>query len=199
MLLSAGFSDGVELRTFKPANSNPTSAGTAHIMALSANMAAAGAGGTGIAVTGGMAFGGNAMATPQTFSSSFRPPPSGHGGPNDSCCGGGGGGGAYDLRALEREEEPEEDLHACLGVDIGTSTIKVRLCCQPSSNGSIVGCFRHALRVCNRPSEITHALRRVRTCIGCPELLLLRRKLDGGSRVSIVGVIRRRARRWGSG
>eukprot|EP00752_Nemacystus_decipiens_P003644 g3358.t1 len=96
-------------------------------MALSANMAGAGTGGAGMAMTGGMAFGGNAMATPQTFSSSFRPPPSGHGGPNDSCCGGGGGGGAYDLRALEREEEPEEDMHACLGVDVGTSTIKACL------------------------------------------------------------------------
>eukprot|EP00903_Cladosiphon_okamuranus_P011185 g10554.t1 len=96
-------------------------------MALSANMAGAGAGGAGVVVSGGMAFGGSAMATPQTFSSSFRPPPSGHGGPNDSCCGGGGGGGAYDLRALEREEEPEEDLHACLGVDVGASSIKACL------------------------------------------------------------------------
>lgn len=100
-------------------------AGIAHTMALSANMAGAGAGGAGMAMTGGMAFQGNAVGTPATFSSSFRPPPSGHGGPGDTCCGG-GGGGAYDLRALEREEEPQEDLHACLGVDVGTSSIKVR-------------------------------------------------------------------------
>lgn len=112
-----------------------STASAAHIMALSANMAGAGAGGAGMAMTGGMAFSGSAMATPATF----RPPPSsGHGGPNDTCCGGGGGGGAYDLRALEREEEPEEDLHACLGVDVGTSSIKVRLVCrQHFSNGSI--------------------------------------------------------------
>lgn len=101
-------------------------------------MAGAGAGGAGMAMAPGMAFGGNAMATPATFTI----PPGGHGGaghnhggPGDSCCGG-GGGGAYDLRALEREEEPTEDLHACLGVDVGTSSIKVghpdslvRSCC----------------------------------------------------------------------
>lgn len=110
-------------------------------------MAGAGAGGAGMAMTGNMAFGGNAMATPQTFSSSFRPP-SGHGGPNDTCCGGGGGGGAYDLRALEREEEPDEDTHACLGVDVGTSTIKVCLFCQPSQT-SIFGYM--SLSPHNRP------------------------------------------------
>lgn len=97
-------------------------------------MAGAGAGSAGMAMTGGMAFGGNAMGTPATFSSGFQPPPSGHahGGPGDTCCGG-GGGGAYDLRALQKEEEPVEDMHACLGVDVGTSTIKVRLLELPSS------------------------------------------------------------------
>lgn len=99
-------------------------------MALSANMAGASAGGTAMTMNSGMAFGGSAMATPTTFSSSF----SGAGGARhapgpggDSCCGGGGGGGAYDLKSWEKQEEPDEDTHACLGVDVGTSSIKVSL------------------------------------------------------------------------
>lgn len=94
------------------------------IMALSASTAGAGAG---MAMTPGMAFGGNAMAAPQAFSS-FEPPPSAGPPPGAAGMGTGGGqgaGGAYDLRAWEKEDGPNEDLHACLGIDVGTSTIKV--------------------------------------------------------------------------
>ena len=129
-------------------------------------MAGAGAGGAGMAVTGGMAFGGNAMATPQTFSSSFRPP-SGHGGPNDSCCGGGGGGGAYDLRALEREEDPDEDMHACLGVDVGTSTIKVGLFWS-----SVLERI-YNVRVCHSSTTVRRRKTRVVPCAYRPLLRLI--------------------------
>lgn len=89
-------------------------------MALSAGTAGA------VAMAPGMAFGGNAMAAPQAFSS-FEPPPSAGPPPGGMGTGGGqGAGGAYDLRAWEKEDGPNEDLHACLGIDVGTSTIKVR-------------------------------------------------------------------------
>lgn len=92
-------------------------------MALSANMAGAGAGNAMAMTPGGMGFGANAMAAPQAFSS-FEPPPTA--GPGPSNAGGpGGAGGAYDLRAWEKKDEPDEDMHACLGVDVGTSNIKV--------------------------------------------------------------------------
>ncbi len=78
-----------------------------------------------MAMAPGMAFGGNAMANPANFKP-FEPPPTSScaGG---SCCapGKGDGGGAYDLRGWEKEEGPDEDMHACLGVDVGTSSIKV--------------------------------------------------------------------------
>lgn len=97
-------------------------------------MAGAGAGGAGMAMTAGVAFGGNAMAAPATFST-FEPPPTGPGagagaGAAGAAAGRGGGGGAYDLRAWEKEEYLDEDVHACLGLDVGTLSIKVRLCCQ---------------------------------------------------------------------
>ncbi|CAN0215799.1 unnamed protein product [Ectocarpus sp. 6 AP-2014] len=87
---------------------------------------APGGGGAGMAMGPGMAFGGTGMGTPSTF----RPPPSAPRGGGDSCCGGGGGGGGYDLRAAAceaEEEELDEDTHTCLGVDVGTSSIKACL------------------------------------------------------------------------
>lgn len=96
-------------------------------MALSAGAAGAGAGAA-MAMNPGMSFGGNAMAAPQTFSS-FEPPPSAGPPPGAASMGTGGGqgaGGAYDLRAWENRGGPDEDLHACLGIDVGTSSIKVR-------------------------------------------------------------------------
>lgn len=96
-------------------------------MAMSTSMAGAGAaGGAGMAMSPGLAFGGNAMAAPATFST-FEPPPSAPGaGASSAAAGrGGGAGGAYDLRAWEKEQEVQEDMGACLGVDIGTSSIKV--------------------------------------------------------------------------
>ena len=94
-------------------------------MALSTSMAAgAGAGGAGLTLNPGMNFGANALAAPQAFSS-FEPPPTA--GPQaDMGTGGRGAGGAYDLRSWEKEDLPEEDHHACLGMDVGTSSIKVR-------------------------------------------------------------------------
>ncbi|CAM9918385.1 unnamed protein product [Ascophyllum nodosum] len=95
-------------------------------MALSTSMAAgAGAGGAGLTLNPGMNFGANALAAPQAFSS-FEPPPTA--GPQaDMGTGGRGAGGAYDLRSWEKEDLPEEDHHACLGMDVGTSSIKACL------------------------------------------------------------------------
>lgn len=108
-------------------------------MALSAG--AAGAGGAGMVMAPGVAFGGNAMANPANFKP-FEPPPTAScaGG---SCCppGKGDGGGAYDLRGWEKEEEPNEDMHACLGVDVGTSSVKVSV-----SRGSMCGNSRASIR-----------------------------------------------------
>lgn len=108
---------------------------TTHTMALSASMAGAGAGGTAMTMNPGMAFGGNVMAAPATFST-FEPPPTAPGagagaGAAGAGAGRGGGGGAYDLRSWEKEEEPDESMFACLGIDVGTSSIKVLLyaCC----------------------------------------------------------------------
>lgn len=99
-------------------------------MALSASMAGAG-GGTAMAMNPGMALGGNAMAAPQVFSS-FEPPPTAGPPPGAADTGAGSGaGGAFDLRAWEKKAELDEDLHACLGVDIGTSSIKVMAAIYP--------------------------------------------------------------------
>lgn len=87
-------------------------------------MAGAG-GGAAMAMNPGMALGGNAMAAPQVFSS-FEPPPSAGPPPGAASAAPGGAGGAYDLRAWEKKGEPDEDLHACLGVDVGSSSIKVK-------------------------------------------------------------------------
>ncbi|CAN0051001.1 unnamed protein product [Pylaiella littoralis] len=95
-------------------------------MALSGSMAGAGAGGTAMTMNPGMAFGGNVMAAPATFST-FEPPPTAPGagaGAAGAGAGRGGGGGAYDLRSWEKEEEPDESVFACLGIDVGTSSIK---------------------------------------------------------------------------
>lgn len=90
-------------------------------------MAGAGAGGAGLAMNPGMAFGTNAMAAPAAFST-FEPPPSAPPGAGAGAAAGrSGAGGAYDLRAWEKEEGPREDMDACLGVDIGTSSIKVMI------------------------------------------------------------------------
>lgn len=93
-------------------------------MALSTGMAGAG-GGAAMAMNPGMALGGNAVAAPQVFSS-FEPPPSAGPPPGADAAAPGRAGGAYDLRAWEKKGEPDEDLHACLGVDVGSSTIKVK-------------------------------------------------------------------------
>lgn len=90
----------------------------------------AGAAGAGaMAINPGTAFGGNAMAAPQAFSS-FEPPPSAgpQPGANTGSGGGAGAGGAYDLRAWENKGGTYEDMHACLGIDVGTATIKARRC-----------------------------------------------------------------------
>ncbi|CAN0196082.1 unnamed protein product, partial [Ectocarpus fasciculatus] len=93
---------------------------------VAGGVAPGGGAGAGMAMGPSMAFGGTGMGTPSTF----RPPPSAPRG-GDSCCGGGGGGGGgYDLRAAAcepGEEELDEDTHACLGVDVGTSSIKACL------------------------------------------------------------------------
>ena len=96
-------------------------------MALSASMSAGvGAGGAAMTVNPGVSFGANAMAAPQTFSR-YEPPPNSAPQQMDQGTGGSrGAGGAYDLRAWEKEDLPEEDDHACLGMDVGTSSIKVR-------------------------------------------------------------------------
>ena len=60
---------------------------------------------------------------PQVFSS-FEPPAGPT--PGAAAAAAGGAGGAYDLRAWEKKGEPDEDLHACLGVDVGSSSIKVK-------------------------------------------------------------------------
>lgn len=87
-------------------------------------MAATGAG-TAMALNPGMSFSGNAMAAPQAFSS-FEPPPNAGAPPGTAgTATGGGASGAYDLRAWEKKDEPDEDWHACLGIDVGTSSIKV--------------------------------------------------------------------------
>lgn len=93
-------------------------------MALSTGMAGAG-GGAAMAMNPGMALGGNAMAAPQVFSS-FEPPPSAGPPPGADAAAPGRVGGAYDLRSWEKQGEPDEDLHACLGVDVGSSSIKVK-------------------------------------------------------------------------
>lgn len=96
-------------------------------MALSTSMAAgAGPGGAAMTVNPGVSFGANAMAAPQTFSR-YEPPPNSAPQQTDPGTGGSrGAGGAYDLRAWAKEDLPEEDDHACLGMDVGTSSIKVR-------------------------------------------------------------------------
>lgn len=88
----------------------------------------AGAAGGGMTVNPGTAFGGNALATPQTFSG-FEPPPGPGAAPGGSAAGGGGGGagGAFDLKGWDRGQGEYEDMHACLGVDVSTCTIKVCL------------------------------------------------------------------------
>lgn len=88
--------------------------------------AGVGAGGAAMTVNPGVSFGANAMAAPQTFSR-YEPPPNSAPQQMDQGTGGSrGAGGAYDLRAWEKEDLPEEDGHACLGMDVGTSSIKVR-------------------------------------------------------------------------
>lgn len=91
-----------------------------------------------MAINPGTAFGGNALATPQPFSS-YQPPPSG---PNPGAAGtgekGGGAGGAYDMHSWERKHEVYEDLGACLGVDVGTTTIKVRVYVPPRGGPDMI-------------------------------------------------------------
>lgn len=85
----------------------------------------AGAGGGGMAINPTTAFGENAMMAPQAFPR-FEPPPASAGAGDSGATGGTGAGGAYDLKAWEKAEGPNEDMHACLGVDVSTSTIKVK-------------------------------------------------------------------------
>lgn len=92
-------------------------------MAMSAGMAGAGAGASMMSM---QPLGGHLHGPPQPFLR-VDPPP---GGPQEAATGGAsagrpGAGGAYDLRSWEKDLGQEEDLHACLGVDVGTSNIKV--------------------------------------------------------------------------
>lgn len=93
---------------------------------MSVGVGAGGAGGAAMTVNPGVSFGANAMAAPQTFSR-YEPPPNSTPQQTEQGTGGSrGAGGAYDLRAWEKDDLPEEDSHACLGMDVGTSSIKVR-------------------------------------------------------------------------
>lgn len=99
-------------------------------MALSTGMATTG--GAAVALNPGTALGGNALAAQQTFNS-FGPPPSMGPTPDatEASHGGGRAGGAYDMRSWEQGGDVYEDLLACLGVDVGTSTIKVGMRHRP--------------------------------------------------------------------